>query len=87
MPMCSSKMAASIADRIRNAVEEQLFSVREGTMIGLGVSLGTACFPEDGETSEELLSAAARRMQREKHGRKTVLTVAGSGISSIDMMT
>jgi diguanylate cyclase (GGDEF)-like protein/putative nucleotidyltransferase with HDIG domain len=87
MPMASSKMAAGIADRIRNAVEEQLFSVRNGTMIGLGVSLGVACFPEDGETSEELLTAAARRMQRDKHGRKTILTVAGAGVSSIDMMT
>lgn len=87
MPMASSKMAASIADRIRNTVEEQLFSVRNGTMIGLGVSLGVACFPEDGETSEELLTAAARRMQRDKHGRKTFLTVAGAGVSSIDMMT
>jgi diguanylate cyclase (GGDEF)-like protein/putative nucleotidyltransferase with HDIG domain len=87
MPMASSKMAASIADRMRNAVEEQLFSVRAGTMIGLGVSLGVACFPEDGETSEELLTAAARRMQRDKHGRKAILTLAGAGVSSIDMMT
>ncbi len=87
MPMASSKMAASISDRIRNAVEEQLFSVREGTLIGLGVSIGVACFPDDGETSEELLTAAARRMQQDKHGRKTVLTVAGSRLSAIDMMT
>ncbi len=86
MPMASSKMAVSIADRMRNAVEEQLFSVRAGTLIGLGVSLGVACFPEDGETSEELLTAAARRMQHDKHGRKTVLTVASAGVSSIDMM-
>jgi diguanylate cyclase (GGDEF)-like protein/putative nucleotidyltransferase with HDIG domain len=87
MPMASSKMAGAIADRIRNTVEEQLFSVRTGTMIGLGVSLGVACFPDDGETSEELLTAAARRMQRDKHARKTILTVAGAGVSSIDMMT
>jgi len=87
MPMASSKMAGSIADRMRNAVEEQLFSVRAGTMIGLSVSLGVACFPDDGETSEELLTAAARRMQREKHSRKAILTVAGAGVSSIDMMT
>lgn len=87
MPMASSKMAVSIADRMRNAVEEQLFSVRAGTLIGLGVSLGVACFPDDGETSEELLTAAARRMQHDKHGRKTVLTVASAGVSSIDMMT
>jgi diguanylate cyclase (GGDEF)-like protein/putative nucleotidyltransferase with HDIG domain len=87
MPMASSKMAVSISERMRNAVEEQLFSVRTGTMVGLGVSLGVACFPDDGETSEELLSAAARRMQTDKHSRKAILTVAGAGVSSIDMMT
>ena len=87
MPMASTKMAASISERMRNAVEEQLFSVRTGTMVGLGVSVGVSCFPEDGETSEELLSAAARRMQHDKNARKTVLTVAGARLSSIDMMT
>ncbi|HKG45524.1 MAG TPA: diguanylate cyclase [Pyrinomonadaceae bacterium] len=87
MPMASSKMAGSIGERMRNAVEDQLFSVRTGTMVGLGVSLGVACFPDDGETSEELLSAAARRMQTDKNSRKTMLTVASAGVSSIDMMT
>jgi len=87
MPMASSKMAAAISERMRGAVEEQLFSVRTGTMVGLGVSLGVSCFPDDGETSEELLTAAARRMQHDKNGRKTVLTVASAGLSSIDMMT
>jgi len=86
MPMASTKMAGSISERMRNAVEDQLFSVRAGTMVGLGVSLGVACFPDDGETSEELLTAAARRMQRDKNSRKTFLTVAGAGVSSIDMM-
>jgi diguanylate cyclase (GGDEF)-like protein len=87
MPMASGKMAVSISERMRNAVEDQLFSVRTGTMVGLGVSLGVACFPDDGETSEELLSAAARRMQTDKNSRKAMLTVASAGVSSIDMMT
>lgn len=87
MPMASTKMAAAISERMRNAVEEQLFSVRAGTMVGLGVSLGVACFPDDGETTEELLTAAARQMQRDKNSRKTFLTVASAGVSSIDMMT
>ena len=87
MPIASTKMAVSISERMRSAVEDQLFSVRAGTMVGLGVSLGVACFPDDGETTEELLTAAARRMQHDKNGRKTVLTVAGAGVSSIDMMT
>ncbi|HET6852681.1 MAG TPA: diguanylate cyclase [Pyrinomonadaceae bacterium] len=87
MPMASSKMAVAIGERMRSAVEEQLFSVRAGTMVGLGVSLGVASFPEDGETTEELLTAAARRMQRDKNARKTVLTMAEAGVSSIDIMT
>ena len=87
MPMASSAMAAAVSERIRNAIEEQLFSVRTGTMIGLGLSVGFACFPDDGETTEELLTAAARNMQRDKHGRKTVLTLAGAPMDQIDMMT
>lgn len=87
MPMASSKMAISICDRIRSAVEEHLFSVREGTLIGLGVSVGVASFPDDGETSEELLTVSARRMQSDKHGRKTVLAVAGAGLAAVDMLT
>lgn len=87
MPMASSAMAASVAERARNAVEEQLFSVRTGTMIGLGLSVGFASFPEDGETTEELLTTAARNMQRDKHSRKTVLTLASAPLESIDVMT
>ena len=34
-----------------------------------------------------LLTAAARRMQQDKNARKTVVTVAGAGLSAIDMMT
>ena len=42
------------------------------------MSIGVACFPEEGETTEELLTAAARKMQSDKHSRKTVLTLANS---------
>ncbi|HEY6803692.1 MAG TPA: diguanylate cyclase [Pyrinomonadaceae bacterium] len=87
MPMASGVMAEQVAERMRNAVEEQLFSVRTGTMIGLGLSVGTACFPDDGETTEELLTAAARNMQRDKHSRKTVLTLASVPMEQIDMLT
>ena len=86
MPMASSLMAREVGERMRNMVEEQLFSVRAGTMIGLGMSLGVACFPEDGETTEELLTAAARKMQNDKHARKTVVTMTGAQQSSIDLM-
>jgi len=87
MPMASNTMAAAVGERMRNLVEEQLFSVKSGTMIGLGLSVGFACFPDDGETTEELLTAAARNMQKDKHARKTVLTLASAPMEQIDMMT
>jgi len=84
MPMASTNMAASIGERIRNAVEGQKFSVRTGTVAQLGISFGVACFPDDGETTEELLTAAARKMQSNKHSRKTVITLANSPMSTVD---
>ena len=87
MPMASSTMAAAVGERMRNLVEEQLFSVKTGTMIGLGLSVGFACFPEDGDTTEQLLTTAARNMQKDKHARKTVLTLASAPMEQIDMMT
>jgi diguanylate cyclase (GGDEF)-like protein/putative nucleotidyltransferase with HDIG domain len=86
MPMASTNMAASIGERVRRAVEEQRFSVRTGTVAKLGMSLGVACFPEDGETTEELLTSAARKMQSNKHSRKTVLTLTNSPMSTLDAL-
>src|SRR5687768_4875148 len=67
MPMASQAMAEAAADRIRSAVQQQKFSVRTGKYVEVGLSAGIACFPVDGETSEELLTTAARNMQKDKH--------------------
>ena len=75
MPMASLAMAEAAADRIRNAVEKQKFSVRTGKFVEVGLSAGIACFPVDGETSEELLTTAARNMQKDKHARKNLLSL------------
>ncbi|HZE69068.1 MAG TPA: diguanylate cyclase [Pyrinomonadaceae bacterium] len=87
MPMASTTMAQSVGERVRMAVESHRYSVRAGKTVELGLSLGVACFPEDGETSEELLTAAARRMQRDKHSRKTVLTLVNTPVGAIDSLT
>lgn len=86
MPMASSLMAVSVGERIRNAVEAHKFSVRTGKTATLGISVGTACFPEDGETTEELLTAAARKMQGNKHARKTTITLANTPVSALEML-
>jgi len=72
MPMASQVMAEGIADRITKAVSGHKFSVREGKQVTVGISIGVACFPNHGETTEELLTAAARNMQRDKHSRKNL---------------
>ena len=72
MPMASQVMAEGIADRISKAVSEHKFSVRAGKQVTVGISLGIACFPNHGETTEELLTAAAGNMQRDKHSRKNL---------------
>jgi diguanylate cyclase (GGDEF)-like protein/putative nucleotidyltransferase with HDIG domain len=84
MPMSSISMALSVAERIRNAVEAQKFSVRTGTVAQLGISVGIACYPEEGETTEELLTAAARRMQSNKHSRKTELNLTNGSMHTLD---
>ncbi len=76
MPMASTTMATMVMERIRAAVESHKFTVRTGKTVDVGVSMGTACFPADGETTEHLLTTAARNMQRDKHARKVLPTLA-----------
>jgi diguanylate cyclase (GGDEF)-like protein/putative nucleotidyltransferase with HDIG domain len=72
MPMASQTMAEGVADRISKAVLDHEFAVRAGKQVKVAISIGVACFPNDGETTEELLTAAARNMQRDKHARKNL---------------
>jgi diguanylate cyclase (GGDEF)-like protein/putative nucleotidyltransferase with HDIG domain len=84
MPMASSQMAVLVGERIRKAVEKQNFTVRANTSIQVGLSIGVACFPDEGETTEELLTAAAKRMQSNKHSRKTVISLANAPVTNLD---
>jgi diguanylate cyclase (GGDEF)-like protein/putative nucleotidyltransferase with HDIG domain len=70
MPMASGEVAEMVAERIRSAVEAHEFTIRTGRTTRIGISIGIACFPNDGETSESLLSQAGHNMQQDKHGRK-----------------
>src|SRR5437588_5371325 len=76
MPMASQSMAEMIGERIRQAVAEHEFSVRTGKTVAVTISIGVACFPVNGETTEELLTTAARNMQRDKHMRKNLQNLA-----------
>ena len=75
MPMASSAMAVTVAERMRKAVESHWFSVREEQMVGLGISLGVACFPDDTENVAELIKSADHALyQAKRQGRNAVGT-------------
>ncbi|MGI9106188.1 MAG: bifunctional diguanylate cyclase/phosphohydrolase [Pyrinomonadaceae bacterium] len=85
MPMASGEVAMMVAERIRTAVESSEFTLRTGRTTKIGISIGIACFPGDGETSEELLSRAGRNMQQDKHGRKlNPASITQNVVHSID---
>jgi diguanylate cyclase (GGDEF)-like protein len=76
MPMASRSMAENIAERIRTAVGQHSFSVRTGKSVVVAISTGIGCFPDDGESTEELLTAASRNMAQDKHTRKNMHNLA-----------
>ena len=70
LPSASEAEAATVAERIRAAVESQKFQVKAGRAVQLSVSVGVSCYPEAGETADDLLLTAAQNMRRNKHTRK-----------------
>jgi diguanylate cyclase (GGDEF)-like protein len=74
--MASQLMAEMVAERVRTAVADHQFSVRTGKTVAVSISTGISCFPENGETTEELLTTAARNMQRDKHARKNLISLS-----------
>jgi diguanylate cyclase (GGDEF)-like protein len=82
MPMATSLTAGVVAERIRFAVESRLFPVRTGVDVEVGLSIGVSSFPDDGETSEHLLSRAAENMRRNKQSRKLLPALAEFPVSS-----
>ena len=76
MPMASQAMSEMVAERIRQAITAHKFSVRTGKTVEVSISTGIACFPDHGETTEELLTNAARNMQQDKHARKNLISLS-----------
>lgn len=70
MPTAAGDVAGMVAERVRAAVESHDFPVGAGRTTKVNISVGVACFPSDGDTGEEILSAAERNMQRDKNTRK-----------------
>jgi diguanylate cyclase (GGDEF)-like protein len=70
MPGATEETASLVTERVRAAVETHSFPFKTGRELQVGVTVGAACHPADGETADELLLAATRNMRRNKGARR-----------------
>ena len=67
---CGAEEAEAKRLELQRAVDAVRFEASAGQPVRLGLSIGAAVFPDDGETYEALLAAADGRMYRDKKSRK-----------------
>jgi diguanylate cyclase (GGDEF)-like protein len=67
---CSADEAERKRLELQQAIDELIFEARAGKRLQLGISIGAAVFPHDGNTYETLLATADSRMYRDKTRRK-----------------
>jgi diguanylate cyclase (GGDEF)-like protein/putative nucleotidyltransferase with HDIG domain len=67
---CSAEEAERKRVDLQRAVDEIYFEARPGKRLPIGMSVGCAVFPQDGESYETLLATADSRMYQNKASRK-----------------
>ncbi len=67
LPQTPPSVASNVAERIRKAVEENIFLRKEGYLIRMTASFGVASYPESAKSKEELLKLADDAMYRVKN--------------------
>lgn len=74
LPGLSREEAVEVAEEVRQRVQAHAFE-REGTTARTTVSIGVACYPEDGITRQELTHAADAALYRSKRAGGNVVSV------------
>ncbi len=67
---CNGDEAESKRTELQQSIDEVYFEARPGKRVELGISVGAAVFPQDGESYEALLATADSRMYQDKSHRK-----------------
>ncbi len=84
---CGADEAERKRLELQQAIDEVVFEVRPGKRLQLGISIGAAIFPHDGNTYETLLATADSRMYRDKTRRKRLVSRDGVELSDADLLT
>jgi len=71
LPRTGAVEAGLVVSRIQDAVSRQSF-VFEGRPFPVNLSIGLACYPDDAETPQELLTASDRAMYQQKQSKGMV---------------
>jgi diguanylate cyclase (GGDEF)-like protein/putative nucleotidyltransferase with HDIG domain len=67
---CGADEAEHKREELQKSIDEVYFEARPGKRVMLGMSVGAAVFPQDGESYESLLAVADNRMYQDKAHRK-----------------
>jgi diguanylate cyclase (GGDEF)-like protein len=67
---CSAEEAEAKRQELQKNIDEVYFEARPGKRLPLGISIGAAVFPIDGDSYEALLATADSRMYQDKGRRK-----------------
>jgi diguanylate cyclase (GGDEF)-like protein len=67
---CGAEEAEHKRQELQKGIDEVYFEARPGKRVQLGISVGTAVFPQDGGSYEALLATADSRMYSDKSSRK-----------------
>jgi diguanylate cyclase (GGDEF)-like protein len=67
---CNTEEAESKRAELQQGIDDVFFEARPGKRLDLGISVGAAVFPQDGESYEALLATADNRMYQDKSRRK-----------------
>ncbi|HEU4938490.1 MAG TPA: HD domain-containing phosphohydrolase [Vicinamibacterales bacterium] len=67
---CNTEEAESKRTELQQTIDDVYFEARPGKRVALGISVGAAVFPQDGESYEALLATADSRMYQDKSHRK-----------------
>lgn len=70
LPNTNSVQAHLLVERLQSAVDDYRMPVRVNKEVQVGISIGLASYPDDGQTLEDLLSTADSRMYENKAFRK-----------------